>query len=238
MTVRSNSAAARDIAHHLHSYNQRQEERGGRLAGDHPRKGVYIYDGRRQGLSRGHVGPVVPVAGLMARSAWWRQAANQMRKLPYYHTFTQKVADVTIDLAEKLVGMAPVAHVEGLFLQLRFRGQRHDREDGCGISTMLWAGPRKRRSLAASRAITGLQWQPVSLTGLPMCHNDFDLRSPISCIRIARTTTASANPAETEEQFATRMAESLEQMILAEGPDYDRRLHCRAVMGAGGVIIP
>ena len=39
-------------------------------------------------------------------------AAAQMRKLPYYHTFTQKVADVTIDLAEKLERFASIPQHE------------------------------------------------------------------------------------------------------------------------------
>ena len=114
MTVRSNSAAARDIAHHLHSYtNAKKNEAEGSLVITHG-KGVYIYDDDGKAYLEG-------MSGLWCLSLGYGEerlveaAANQMRKLPYYHTFTQKVADVTIDLAEKLVGMAPVPMSKAYF---------------------------------------------------------------------------------------------------------------------------
>ena len=45
-------------------------------------------------------------------------------------------------------------------------------------------------------------------------------------------------PGETEEQFATRCAEELEKLILAEDPDTVAALWAEPIMGAGGVILP
>ena len=78
----------------------------------------------------------------------------------------------------------------------------------------------------------------ASLTGLPHLHRDFDL--PIAgilhtdCPHFYRY----GEEGETEEDFATRLADQLEQLILAEGPDTIAAFIAEPVMGAGGVIVP
>ena len=49
---------------------------------------------------------------------------------------------------------------------------------------------------------------------------------------------ASLEAGETEEEFASRMATSLDEMIQREGPDTVAAFIAEPVMGAGGVIIP
>ena len=43
---------------------------------------------------------------------------------------------------------------------------------------------------------------------------------------------------ESEEDFATRLAAELEELILQEGPDTVAAFIAEPVMGAGGVIVP
>ena len=45
-------------------------------------------------------------------------------------------------------------------------------------------------------------------------------------------------PGESEEDFATRCADELEKLILAEGPDTVAAMWAEPIMGAGGVIVP
>ena len=45
-------------------------------------------------------------------------------------------------------------------------------------------------------------------------------------------------PGESEEAFATRCADELEKLILAEGPDTVAAMWAEPIMGAGGVIVP
>jgi 4-aminobutyrate---pyruvate transaminase len=47
-----------------------------------------------------------------------------------------------------------------------------------------------------------------------------------------------ANPGESEEAFASRCADELEKLILAEGPDTVAAMWAEPIMGAGGVIVP
>ncbi|MHA1563950.1 MAG: aminotransferase class III-fold pyridoxal phosphate-dependent enzyme, partial [Alphaproteobacteria bacterium] len=47
-----------------------------------------------------------------------------------------------------------------------------------------------------------------------------------------------AEPGESEEDFSTRLAQSLEDMIIREDPDTVAAFIAEPVMGAGGVIVP
>ncbi len=78
----------------------------------------------------------------------------------------------------------------------------------------------------------------ASLTGIPANHAAFDL--PIAnilhtdCPHYARA----VQPGESEEAFATRMADNLDRLIVAEGPETVAGFIAEPVMGAGGVIVP
>jgi 4-aminobutyrate--pyruvate transaminase len=98
--------------------------------------------------------------------------------------------------------------------------------------------PQKKKIIARQRAYHGVTVATASLTGLAFAHGDFDL--PIA--RILHTDCPyfyrGAQPGESEEAFAERLAASLEQMILREGPDTIAAFFAEPVMGAGGVITP
>jgi 4-aminobutyrate--pyruvate transaminase len=47
-----------------------------------------------------------------------------------------------------------------------------------------------------------------------------------------------ALPGESEEQFSSRLADDLEKLILAEGPETMAAFFGEPIMGAGGVIVP
>jgi 4-aminobutyrate--pyruvate transaminase len=98
--------------------------------------------------------------------------------------------------------------------------------------------PRKKKIIARKRAYHGVTIAAASLTGLAFAHTDFDL--PIA--RILHTDAPDyyrgAQPGESEEAFAARLADRLEEMILREDPDTVAAFFAEPVMGAGGVIVP
>jgi 4-aminobutyrate--pyruvate transaminase len=98
--------------------------------------------------------------------------------------------------------------------------------------------PAKKKIIARQGGYHGVTVAAASLTGLPLNHKDFDL--PIANILHADNPQyyRFGKPGESEEQFATRMAESLEAMIQKEGPETVAAFIAEPVMGAGGVIIP
>ena len=63
-------------------------------------------------------------------------------------------------------------------------------------------------------------------------------RSPAFCTPAARTHYRFAQPGESEEAFATRLAEELDALIVKEGPDTVAAFIAEPVMGAGGVLVP
>jgi 4-aminobutyrate--pyruvate transaminase len=98
--------------------------------------------------------------------------------------------------------------------------------------------PQKKKIISRVKAYHGVTVAAASLTGLPANHRDFDLPLPgflhAGCPHHYRF----AQEGETEEAFATRLADELEALILKEGPETVAAFIAEPVMGAGGVIVP
>ena len=96
----------------------------------------------------------------------------------------------------------------------------------------------KKKIIGRIKGYHGITLAAASLTGLPANHRSFDV--PLA--GFVHTMTPhfyhGAAPGETEDQFATRCAEELEKLILAEGPDTVAAMWAEPIMGAGGVIVP
>jgi 4-aminobutyrate--pyruvate transaminase len=99
--------------------------------------------------------------------------------------------------------------------------------------------PSKKKIVSRIKGYHGITVAAASLTGLPNNHRSFDV--PIhnivhtGCPHYYRF----GKDGESEEQFATRCAEELEQLILKEGgAEHVAAMICEPVMGAGGVIVP
>jgi 4-aminobutyrate--pyruvate transaminase len=98
--------------------------------------------------------------------------------------------------------------------------------------------PRKKKIISRTKAYHGVTVASASLTGLANNHRDFDLPIDrilhVECPHFYRF----GLPGETEEAFAGRMADSLEQRILSEGPETVAAFIAEPIMGAGGVLLP
>jgi 4-aminobutyrate--pyruvate transaminase len=200
-------------------------------------KGIYVYDEDGKEYLDGMAALWCSGLGFGEEPRLTQAAVKQMQELPFYHTFTQKVASVTVELAEKLVNLAPVPMSKAFFCN-------SGSEANDTVVKMIWymnnalGRKQKKKIIARTKAYHGVTVAAASLTGLPGLHIDFDL--PIA--GILRTDCPHhyrfANPGESEEDFATRCAENLEKLILSEGPDTIAAMFAEPVMGAGGVIVP
>jgi 4-aminobutyrate--pyruvate transaminase len=199
-------------------------------------KGVWVWDTDGNGYIEGMAGLWCTALGY-GNEELVEVAREQMAKLPFTHLFGAKSHDPAIELAEKLKDMAPVPMSKVFF--------------GCSGSDandtqikLVWyynnaiGRPKKKKIIARLKGYHGVTVATASLTGLPNNHLDFDL--PIqnilhtSCPHHYRF----GLPGESEEEFATRMANELEELILKEGPDTVAAFICEPVGGAGGVITP
>ena len=199
-------------------------------------QGVYLYDTEGKPYLEG-------MAGLWCTSLGYgneelvETAREQMMKLPFTHLFGGKSHDPAIELAEKLKEMAPMP-VSKVF----FGASGSDANDT--QIKLVWyynnalGRPKKKKIIARLKGYHGVTVASASLTGLPNNHIDFDL--PIqnilhtSCPHHYRF----GLEGETEEEFATRLAQELEELILKEGPDTVAAFIAEPVGGAGGVIVP
>jgi 4-aminobutyrate--pyruvate transaminase len=199
-------------------------------------EGVFVYDDAGKRYLEG-------VSGLWSISLGFGQdrlaeaAYRQMKQLPSYHMFRFKSHTPGIALAEKLLAMAPVS-----FSKVFFANSGSEAADTA--MKLVWyynnalGRPAKKKIVGRIGGYHGVTIASGSLTGLARNHADFDL--PID--RILHTDCPHhwrfAGLGESEEDYATRLADNLEQMILREGPDTVAAFFAEPVMGSGGVIVP
>jgi len=164
-----------------------------------------------------------------------------MRKLPYYHGFTHKSPLPTIDLAEKLLQIAPVP-----MSKVFFANSGSEATDTA--VKLVWyynnaiGRPLKKKIISRIRAYHGVTIAAASLTGLPANHPVYHKAWDLPIEGVLHTSCPHhyrfGKPGESEEDFATRMAADLEQMIQSEGPDTIAAFIGEPIMGAGGVLVP
>ncbi|NOG71973.1 aspartate aminotransferase family protein [Roseicella sp. DB1501] len=241
MTPPRNSTAARDIAYALHPYTDHKAHlKDGPLVISRG-KGVRVYDDQGKEY-------IETVAGLWCASLGFdnerlvEAAAAQMRKLPFYHAFTSKSHEPLVDLSEMLIERAPPSTDGAPMSKVFFANSGSEANDSA--IKMIWymnnalGRPEKKKIIARLKGYHGITLAAASLTGLPANHKLFDLPLPNFHHVSTPHHYHNARPGETEEEFATRLAEELEQKILAEGPETVAAFWAEPIMGAGGVILP
>lgn len=236
MTVLPNSTEARDIAYQLHAYTDaRKHEEVGPLVIEKG-EGIYVEDNNGKRYIEGMAG-LWSVALGFGEKRLVEAAARQMEKLPYYHTFTHKTHGPSVELAEKLVGMAPVPMSKAFFTN-------SGSEANDTAIKLIWyrsnalGQPERKKIISRVRGYHGVTIASASLTGLPNNHRSFDL--PID--KILHTTSphyrTMKTEGESEADFVKRCAQDLEDLIQAEGPETVAAFIGEPVMGAGGVVLP
>jgi 4-aminobutyrate--pyruvate transaminase len=236
MNIRPNSLQARDVANFLHPYtNLSLHEKEGPLViakGD----GIHVIDDEGNRYIEG-------LAGLFCASLGFSEerlveaATRQMRKLPFYHSFGHKSSEPGIELAERLIALAPVPMSKVFFAN-------SGSEANDTAVKLVWyyhnaiGKPRKKKIISRIKAYHGVTVASASLTGLPNNHRDFDL--PIG--GILHTDCPSfyrfGQAGESEEEFATRCARSLEALIEKEGGETIGAFIAEPVLASGGCVVP
>ena len=236
MRVHGNSAARRDIATLLHPYtNLKTHQSKGPLIITHGR-GVNVYDDQGKEYIEG-------LAGLWCVSLGFSEprlveaARRQLETLPYYHAFASKSHGPAIDLAERLLDLLP-----DTMSKVFFNNSGSEANDTA--IKLVWyynnalGRSGKKKIVSRIKAYHGVTIASASLTGLPNNHRDFDL--PIAGILHAGCPHhyRFARPDESDEAFATRLAEELDALIEKEGPETIAAFIAEPIMGAGGVLVP
>ena len=226
----------RDVRYFLHAYTdlRRHEERGPTIIARG--EGVHVYDDAGKRYIEGLAGMWCAALGF-GEERLVEAAAAAMRRLGYYHNFNHMNHELGIELAERVIELAPVPMSKVFFTN-------SGSEANDTLVKLIWyynnalGRPGKKKIIARRRAYHGVTVAAASLTGIEQNHRDFDL--PIA--GILHTDCPShfhgAEPGESEEAFATRLADNLERLILDEGPETVAAMFAEPVIGGGGVFTP
>ncbi|KNA24573.1 hypothetical protein SOVF_014280 [Spinacia oleracea] len=165
-------------------------------------------------------------------------ATAQLNKLPFYHSFWNKTTKVSLDLAEDLLQTFTARNMAKVFF-VNSGSEANDTQ-----VKLVWyynnslGRPQKKKIIARMNSYHGSTIVAASLSGLPPMHQQFDLPAAFVLHTDCPHYWRYHLPDETEEEFATRLANNLENLILKEGPETIAAFIAEPVIGAGGVITP
>ncbi len=199
-------------------------------------EGVHVWDDKGNRLLEG-------MSGLWCASLGFSEqrlidaATRQFATLPYAHMFTHHSTQPAIELSQRLVNMAPEGIDKCFFVN-------SGSEAVDTAIKMVWyynnalGRPQKKTIIARRNAYHGVTVAAGSLTGLPYAQDGFDLPAiPVIHVDAPHAYRFAAD-GESEQDYSTRLAESLEQQILEAGADTIAAFIAEPVMGAGGVLVP
>ncbi len=230
------NAQTRDIEALLHPYTNAITHR---QVGAHlieSGEGVYVHDDQGRRFIEGMAG--LWCCGLGFGDQELIEAAHeQLGRLPYYHLFGGRTHEPAIELAEKIKELYPIP------MARVFYGSSGSEANETQIK-LIWymnnglGRPEKKKIIARKKGYHGVTLVSGSMTGLPMAHNSFNLPfdfvKHVTCPHYWRE----GQPGETEAEFVARLAQELDDLIVAEGPETVAAYIAEPVMGAGGVIVP
>ncbi len=199
-------------------------------------QGIHVWDNRGRQY-------IEAMAGLWCTTLGYgdeelaRVAYEQIKKLSFSHLFTGKSHEPGVLLADKLVGMAPFAASRVFF------GNSGSDANDTQIK-LAWyynnaiGRPAKKKIIARHKAYHGTTLASAGLTGLPAFHKLFDVPLPGILHTDAPYLYRGAEAGEREEDYASRLASNLENLIMREGPDTVAAFIAEPLMGVGGVLLP
>lgn len=236
MTVPPDSTGARDKASQLHGFthlrlNQRQPalvvERG---------DGIHVIDETGRRYMEGMSGLWCASLGFSERRLA-EAAYRQMLELPFNHTFRGRTHRVSVELAERLLAMAPSPMSKVFFASSGSEGNDTAIKLAWHYHHAL-GRPRRRKLVARLGGYHGTTVATTSLCGMPELHRGLHL--PLEGVLHAGRPHhyREAHDGETEAEFAARRVAELEALILAEGPETIAAFFAEPVMAVGGVIVP
>ncbi len=170
-----------------------------------------------------------------------RVAYEQMRKLGYYHLYRGTTNEQGVDLAEKLLQIAPQAYLGPMSKVLL---QCSGSEANDTAIKLVWyyhaaiGKPEKRKIIGRRMGYHGSTSASISASGKADMHADFGLPFPGFLHTEYPHYYRHHHDGETEEQFAPAWPRRWKQLIEAEGPETCAAFIAEPVMGAGGGLTP
>lgn len=233
------SIAELDRSSVLHPFTQLKEFTSGKV-GDPTivvgGKGIRIEDAQGRSYIDGFAGLYCVNIGY-GRSEVAEAIARQAYKLAYYHTYAAHTTDELAILSDRLVKMAP-GKMSKVFYGMSGSDANETQAKLVWYFNNLRGKPNKKKIISRERGYHGCSVLSGSMTGMTFYHDYMDLPLP----HVAHTGVPhhyrGSNPGETENEFSTRRAFELDQLIERLGPDNVGAFIAEPVLGTGGIIPP
>ncbi len=231
-----NSLQARDIASLVHQQTNlhHHAQEGGVIIARGEGCRVWDTEGREY---------IEAMAGLWCASLGFSErrladaAHRQMLELPYYHTFFGKGHEPAVELAERLLAIAPAGMARVLF---QCSGSEAN-DAAIKLAWQYWSvrgEPARRKMIGRVRGYHGNTVATASLSGQAHMYAGFGLPLPGFLHTENPNYYRFHSDGETEEAFSARMAAELEALIQREGPETIAAFFGEPVQGGGGAITP
>jgi len=225
-----------DLAHHLpaqQNYRLMQTLGGSRII-THA-EGCYIHDADGNKILDGMAGLWCVNVGY-GRAELAEVAREQLLQLPFYNTFFRTATVPAVQLATK------IAELTGGALQHVFFSSSGSEANDTAFRMVrhywdLRGQPKRKIFISRWNAYHGSTVAAASLGGMKHMHAQGDLPIP-GIEHVMQPYKFGDGFAESEEAFAARAADALEQRIRELGAERVAAFIGEPVQGAGGVIIP
>ena len=236
-------AAARNISleqmdqqSHLHPYSSLHENLEVDPVIFETAKGIYVTDSKGREYIDGFAGMACCTVGY-GRQEIVEAAYEQMKKLAWYHTVEHATNEPIIQLADKLLEIAPDNMARAFFTCSG--SEANDTQ-----VRLVWnynhlrGKPEKRKIFSVKQGYHGSTIICASMTGVDLCHTAFGLPLPgflhLDCPHYYN----GAEPGMTEIEFADSLVAKFEEVIEREGPETCAAYIQEPVLGGGGGIVP
>jgi adenosylmethionine-8-amino-7-oxononanoate aminotransferase len=235
MNLQRNSWEQREVQSFFHTFTDLPSLRQHGPTVIERGEGIYVFDVQGKRYIEGNSGLWNIVLGY-DNAQLVEAAAEQYRRFPAYHTFFGRNSMPTVELAERLLSLAPVP-----MSRVFFTNSGSEANDS--VVKLLWlmhagAGePARRKMISRKNAYHGTTVMTSSLTGKDYV-KAFGLPLPGVVFADCPHHWRFADPGESEPAFAKRLAANLDALIRQEGPETIAGFIAEPVMGAGGVLPP
>ena len=230
------SIEAKDLRHLLHPTTSLGVHQSQGPVVHERAEGVYLWDNRGNQYLEGMAGLWCTALGY-AEPELARVAEEQMRRLAYSQLFAGRTNEPSVLLAERLKSIMPF-DAGRVFFGLSGSDANDTQVKLMWYYHNLVGKPERKKIISRLGGYHGVTVASGSLTGLPPFHNHFDLPIPNILHTANPHYYRQAREGESEDDFTTRLANELEDLIVAEGPDTVAAFIAEPVLGAGGVIVP
>jgi 4-aminobutyrate--pyruvate transaminase len=199
-------------------------------------EGIYVWDSSGKRYIEGLAGLWCTGLGY-GNAELVETAREQMSRLSFTHLFGGRSHEPAIALAEKIKALSPAPTSKVFFTNSGSEANDTQIKIAWYYNNAI-GQPKRKKIISRHRGYHGTTIATASLSGLAVFHADFDL--PMA--RVLHTDFPhywkNAEAGESEQDYASRLARNLEELIEREGPETIAAFIAEPVMGAGGVLIP